>query len=190
MKKILVSFVCFLIAFVGFSQGKDNSLKGVPAKERIVTGGGFGLSFGSNQDYIMVSPTIGYMLTQRLIGGTGISYTYVKYKNIDGQGRDLSVNNYGLNPFFRFAITPNIFAQTEYEYLSYEFPRQDLSTSRKGYSSVFLGGGFMQPIGGKAAFYILALYNVTYTDPKFGEFLPYDTPLVIRAGITIGNFNF
>jgi hypothetical protein len=189
MKKLLILSVLLVSAFSAWSQGENNSLKGTPVRERLVFGGGMGLSFGSQQDYIMVSPTIGYMLTRRLMAGTGISYTYVKYRDIV-PGKDLSVSNYGLNPFARFAITSNIFVQAEYEYLSYEFPRIDLTTDRKGYNSVFVGAGFQQPIGNNASFYIMALYNVTYTDPKPGEFLPYDNPLILRAGINIGGFSF
>ncbi|MCI0751981.1 MAG: hypothetical protein L0Y35_09090, partial [Flammeovirgaceae bacterium] len=70
MKKIATLFVFILITPLVFGQGKDNSLKGVPVQERIVFGGGMGLSFGSQQDFISLSPLIGYKLTAKLIAGT------------------------------------------------------------------------------------------------------------------------
>jgi hypothetical protein len=64
---------CFFMACMGFAfaQGEDNSLKGTPAKERIVTGGGFGLGFGNVQDYVSVSPVIGYAVTRKFLVGSG-----------------------------------------------------------------------------------------------------------------------
>jgi hypothetical protein len=34
----------------------------------------------------------------------------------------------------------------------------------------------------------MALYNFSYTDPSPGEYSPYASPLIIRAGINIGGF--
>ena len=64
MARIVVVVVLMLaLSLSGFSQGKNNSLEGMPLKDRIVTGGGLGLGFGSVQDYFSVSPMIGYRLT-------------------------------------------------------------------------------------------------------------------------------
>jgi hypothetical protein len=70
--------ICLVLIALGvsagcYSQGKNNSLKGMELRDRIVTGGGFGLGFGSVQDYVSVSPMIGYRLTARLLAGTGVT---------------------------------------------------------------------------------------------------------------------
>lgn len=184
LRTLAITAVVLLTSFPVFSQGKDNSLKGVPARERIVTGGGFGLAFSSTQDYFSVSPVIGYQFTTKLVGGSGFTYRYTKYKFYNPA---LKLHDYSLNPFLRYTIVRNIFAQVEYEYLNYEFPLTTKESVRKDFSSFMAGGGFIQPIGGKLFLYVMALYNFSYHTPAPGQYAPYDSPLVLRAGVNIGN---
>lgn len=187
MKHLLLACLLLTASEVIFAQGKANSLEGVPAKERIVMGGGFGLGFGSDQDFFSISPTIGYQITRKFMAGTGVSYQYAKYKFVQPA---ISLNHYGLNPFARYTVFKNVFAQAEYEYLNFEFPTTITETTRKNFNSFFAGGGIIQPLGGKLSLYFMALYNFSYTTPKPNQYTPYDSPLVIRAGVTIGNFGF
>ena len=175
-------FVVLLAAIssAAWAQGEDNSLKGVPAKERIVFGGGMGLGFGSDQDYIMVSPSLGYMLTRKFMAGVNVTYQYNNYKFFSPS---MKTHSYGGGPFARYMLFRSIFVHTEYEYLSYEF-----FETRQGYESFMAGGGFIQPLGSKASFYLLALYNFLYETPPPGEFYPYNSPIVIRAAISLGQF--
>lgn len=186
---ILVYIFCCVITFSVVAQG-DNSLKGVSWKERIVTGGGMGLGFGSYQDYVTLSPIIGFAITKKFVAGTGLTYRYTKYKDVY-PGKDVTTNDFGVNPFLRYTVYRGIFLQTEYEYLNYEsIYYSNLETTRANWDSFMAGGGFMQPIGNKAAFFMLAMYNFSYRDAKPGEYLPYASPWVIRAGITVGAFSF
>lgn len=189
IRSVLFCFVCCVITFSVLAQG-DNSLKGVSWKERIVTGGGMGLGFTAYQDYISLSPSIGYALTKKLVLGTGLTYRYTKYKNVQ-PGQDVTVSDYGINPFLRYSVYRGFFVQAEYEYLNYEnISYSTLETRRANWDSFMAGGGFMQPIGSKAAFFALAMYNFSYRDAKPGEYLPYASPWVIRAGISVGAFSF
>lgn len=186
MRRFLL--VILLISCSGlsaFAQGKDNSLKGMPLKDRIVTGGGLGLGFGSVQDYFSVSPMIGYRLTAKLLAGTGVTYRHTNYKVFSPS---LTLNDYGLNPFLRFTVYRNIFLQTEYEYLNYEYPITYAETTRRSFESFLAGGGFIQPLGQRAAFYLMALYNFSYQETNL--YSPYDSPIVIRAGINLGALGF
>src|SRR5687768_14667809 len=119
MVRFLLAVFFILTALSAFSQGKDNSLKGAPLKDRIVTGGGVGLGLGSVRDYFSVSPMIGYRLTAKLLAGTSVTYRYTNHKLYRPS---IKLNDYGLNPFLRFTVYRNIFVQTEYEYLNYEYP--------------------------------------------------------------------
>lgn len=177
----------FGIVTQSFSQGKANSLQGVPAKERIVTGGGMGLGFSNVQDFISVSPVLGYQMTKRLMGGVGVTYRYTNYKFYNPA---IKLNDYGLNPFLRFTIFRNIFLQSEFEHLNYEFPLSNRETTRQDFNSFLAGGGFIQPLSDKVGFYLMALYNFSYKTPGVNQYVAYQSPIVIRAGINIGNFGF
>lgn len=189
MIRLLIVSILVCITLIAEAQNKrkksndENNLQGVPLKERIVTGGGFGLAFGSTQDFISLSPMVGYKITEKFIAGTSITYRYTKYKYYNPA---IKLTDYGLGPFLRYTIFNNVFIQTEYEYLNYEFPTGPEQTTRKAFSSFLAGGGFIQPIGDKAAFYVSALYNFSYREPRPGEYSPYYSPLILRAGITLG----
>ena len=124
---------------------------------------------------------IGYRLTARLLGGAGITYRYTNYKVYRPS---IKLNDYGVSPFLRFTVYRNIFIQTEYEYLNYEFPVSAAETTRMNFESFMAGGGFIQPLGDRLSFYVMALYNFSYDD--LDRYSPYDSPLVVRAGINIG----
>lgn len=182
MVRTLLVLIALAVSVAGFSQGKNNSLKGMPLKDRIVTGGGFGLGFGSLQDYVSVSPMIGYRLTARLLGGTGLTYRYTNYKI---KSPSIKLHDYGVSPFLRFTFYRNIFLQAEYEYLNYEFPYPPyVETRRQSFDSVLAGAGFIQPLGERFAFYLMALYNFSYQDQV--AYSPYDSPIVVRAGVNFG----
>jgi hypothetical protein len=181
----LVCLISLAFTSVSLSQGKDNSLKGVPFKERIVTGGGLGLGFGNVQDFVSVSPVIGYSLTRKFIAGTGITYRYTNFKLSTPSTK---LNDYAIGPFLRYNIYRGFFAQTEYEYLNYEYAVGPAETIRKDFGSFLAGGGLVQPIGRNLAFYVMALYNFSYQQPVPGRVSPYTSPFVIRAGINVGGF--
>ena len=98
-------FICALIVVSwcgsAFAQGENNSLKDVPFKERIVTGGGLGLGFGSNQDFISLSPVIGYALTKKIIAGSGFTFRYTNYKFYNPS---IKLIDYAVNPFIRYTF--------------------------------------------------------------------------------------
>jgi hypothetical protein len=182
---IVVSLV--LCSALTFGQGEANSLKGEPFNERFIVGGGLGLSISSVQDFVSVSPEVGYRVTARLIPGIGITYRYTNYKYFRPS---IKLSDYGVSPFVRFIVHKNIFIHTEVQYLNYEFPTSSTETIRRDFTSFLAGGGFFQPVGGRASLYIMALYNFSYKDTAAGTYSPYASPLVIRAGINIGNLGF
>jgi hypothetical protein len=186
-RPLILIFAMLFVAITCFGQSRhknsDNSLAGVPFKERIVVGGGLGLQFGSQVDMISIAPMAGYKVTEKLMLGSGITYRYTKYKYYNPS---IKLIDYGVNPFARYTIFNGIFLHAEYEYLNYEFPVSATESIRDSFNSFLAGGGFFQPIGDKAAFYLLALYNFSYKDVQQGEYTPYPNPLILRGGITIG----
>lgn len=190
MRSLLFIVSLMSVSVLTLAQGDENSLKGVPWKERIVTGGGLGLSFSSYQDFISVSPIIGYAFTKKFVAGTGLTYTYTKYKDVS-PGKDVTTSNYGINPFMRYTVFRGIFLQAEYEYLNYEaILIPSLEKQRSNWDSFMAGGGVMQPIGNRAGLFFMVLYNFSYREAQPGEYLPYGSPWVIRAGINVGALSF
>lgn len=188
-------FVVLVVAFLligryAQAQGEENSLKGTPWRERIITGGGFGLNFTEQQDFISLSPSIGYAVTRKLITGVGISYQYVNFKNAY-QGRSVAIHNYSLNPFARFIVKQGFFIQAEVEHLRYQgVTVPSLEKTNNIFQSVMAGGGIIQPMGDRASFYAMALYNFSYRTPQSGSLFPYNSPWVLRAGISMGRISF
>ncbi|MCB1754610.1 MAG: hypothetical protein KDJ38_03755 [Gammaproteobacteria bacterium] len=142
-------------------------------------GGGIGASFGNDTSYFEVSPMIGKRLSNQLSVGVGLSYRYTKDKRIEPE---TSSNDYGMNLFTRYKITPTLFLEGAYEYINYEQHFTDGSSERKGFSSVLAGGGIQQPLGGNTSFYAAALYNFSWDQ----EDSPYDDPWNLRFGVNVG----
>ncbi|RAV97657.1 hypothetical protein [Pseudochryseolinea flava] len=185
MKRFLLFVILLAAASIQANAqwGEDEMDETAPWKERIFTGGGLGASFQKGYSFVSVSPLIGYKITPKLAAGLQFQYRYTKY-NVGSF--KFSANDYGISPFLRWNFYGPLFLHTEYEYLNYTSMDLDGSKVRKGYNSFFAGGGFFQPLGRNAGFFLLALYNFSYRDPQPNELSPYDSPLVIRAGVTAG----
>jgi hypothetical protein len=163
---------------------KENS--GSSFTDKLYVGGGFGLSFG-DVTYIQLMPMVGYRITPKLSAGLRFMYQYTSRKYYTGPNttQKISSNDFGVGPFARMMLFGPIYAQVEYEYLNYEYTDFNGESTRYGYGSFMAGGGIIQPIGGKAAFFLTALYNFSYDANSTGP-QPYGRPYIIRAGITAG----
>ncbi len=165
-----------------------------------------GFQFGT-ASIIEVSPTLGYHLTPTLIPGVSFTYQFSRfpdfYINTETNERyDLRINITGGRIFTRYlfsnwfdGLLGGLFAQAEFEYLSYmrEFTldasgkyvdRYGFPYSR-GSETVrvpgfLIGGGLMQPVGENVFTNILVLYNINETRDT-----PYSNP-VIRIGFGVG----
>jgi hypothetical protein len=186
MKKLTLVIMLSLCCSAVFAQWGEEELSDKPNwRDRIFVGGGLGgLSFSSYYDYFAINLLGGYKITPKLAGGVQLQYRYTKYKEFTP---DFTANDYGVSPFLRFNFYGPLFLHTEYEYLSYEYPISAQGDKmRKGYNSFMAGGGFFQPIGSKAGFYLMALYNFSYKEPGQGDVSPYNSPFILRAGVTAG----
>lgn len=155
------------------AQGSGQDKEGI--LDRVYFGGGGSIDANQNVFVLSMSPAIGYKITESFSAGLQLTYQHVNVRF-----SDLSLNNYGGGPFLRYLLAENLFAHTEYEYLSFEIPN---SESRLDFNSLFLGLGYLLPLGDQAGLSIMGLYNVLYED---GANSPYPRPLVIRAGLVVG----
>jgi hypothetical protein len=179
MKKLIMVLVLCLSVSMAFAQWGEEGMPEKPSfRDRVFTGGGLGAGFSSYYSSISLSPLVGVVLTPRLATGVQFTYRWSQYKTYSPQ---ITTTDYGISPFVRFNVIGPLFLHAEYEYLNYEYPRSSGDTERSGFSSFMAGGGLFQPIGRHAGLYLLALYNFNY-----GPNTPYDSPVVLRAGITAG----
>lgn len=175
MRYILLSLI-ILNSFVANSQNFGrNSLS-----DKVYFGGGFGFNIGSAFTTVSLSPQVGYKITDPFSVGVGGIYQYTNYKILD-----FSLSHYGGSIFTRYIIGRKFFATAEYEYMTIEYPINTsfTETEREGYSSMFIGGGYVEPLSRNVSFMITALYNLLY-DPAGNS--PYDSPFVFRAGFNVG----
>ena len=190
--KILLIVLLNLITASIFAQTEeDQSVKDLQFNQRLVFGGGFGMQFG-NVTLLDLSPSIGYRVTDQLTLGTGISYKYnhIKDYTLDlnsGKWYDYNSNVFGGSIWSRYYLLQNIFAHAEIEQLRINYKYTSFSSttptnikSGVDMTSVLVGGGYRQPLGGHVFFNILILFNLNET-----EFSPYNNP-IIRAGVSVG----
>jgi len=186
MKTLALAIILIMFSTLAFAQWGEEEMDQKPSiRDRIFVGGGLGgLSFSSYYDYVAINVLGGYKITPKLAGGVQVQYRYTKYKQYNP---DFTANDYGVSPFLRFNFWGPLFLHAEYEYLNYAYLNNQFESDRKGFSSFMAGGGFFQPIGRRAGFYLAALYNFSYKDPTTStDFYPYNSPFIIRAGITAG----
>ena len=170
---------CLLASGAAAQEQPGGGSNGIPFQGRFFWGGGIGFSFGDVES-IQVSPMVGYRITRRIAAGLQLTYIYTSFSSY---GRDYTTNDWGGNIFANCIVWRNLFVGAEYEYLRYEYYRTPYARTNSGYSSVFVGGGYFQPIGGHASVIVSTLYNLSYSDTEPG---PYGSPWVIRAGIGVG----
>jgi len=169
----LILFICSLSFHVAAQ--KEVDFDGEPNFfDRVYTAGGFSMQLG-DITYIELSPAAGYMVNNMFSVGLGFTYRYlkIKYYNFD-------TSIYGYRLFARHNLSHQFFLYAEYENLQNEVFYAD-GSQREWVDGVFGGGGLQQPIGKKASFVVMGLYNFAY-DPIRS---PYNSPWVFRVGFTL-----
>lgn len=169
--------------------------------DRLIFGGGAGFGLVSGAYTIGISPILGYRITDDFSAGIGLGYQYTRVKNgIVVQGvfnqptiyKHYNAHYFNPNVWLRYLIWRNIFAQAEYQQNIFTENTYFYNTAAtpaelvKGSQSLtiprmLLGGGLRQPMGPRASFVIMALYDVL-DHPD----LVYNDRLVFRMGVNFG----
>ena len=185
MKKTIHLTIIILFLFFGFQsaqaqyentsgQKKEGDVKKRPKPQkpkRWFVGGMLGAGFSNYSSYFEISPIIGYEPVRNLQIGARLKYIYNStYRqtsiNPPAESR-VRLNHFGASLMARYIMFKGIFAQMEYEMLSYDNKWYDTDNSSPTYgqqfqeripiNTLFLGGGFFQRFGngGFASFAIL-----------------------------------
>ncbi|MCB0762308.1 MAG: hypothetical protein KDC12_12350 [Flavobacteriales bacterium] len=165
-----------LLSIAGWSQEEKSF------KDRLYFNGGLQAGFSNSLFVIGASPSVGYMWTEKLSTGLGISFIYYSLNSPAGK---YQTSIYGGNAFTRYLFFDNFFAQTEYHMVNSDVPVYDTSTQslqikRSWIPMWYVGGGYRAPLGGRAFATITVLYDLI--DNRYS---PYSNP-TIRGGISFG----
>lgn len=144
-----------------------------PLSERLYFGGGLGLNggtdtYGNRYFYVGLFPIVGYMVNNNLSVGTGISYQYYSYPDVD-----VTLNQYGVSPFIRYNFG-QIFAYAEYMLLN---SPTFINSQRTMFDRLLLGIGYAQPIGGRASLNVIGMYDVIWRQSDYA----FASPWVFRV---------
>lgn len=173
---------------------------------RISVGGNLGFQFGSVTG-ITISPEVRIRTIDQLYVGTRIIYQYFNYKNYfwdsdTGEFLSYESNVYGGGIYLRYYLRSlfsnffgNFFAHAEYEYMAYTRPYIFTAGGHifdpygNSYvpgnqiveiNSIFVGGGYSQPIGNRVSMDLLILFNL---NDSYNS--PYSNP-IFRLGVGVG----
>jgi hypothetical protein len=183
MKKLILLWVLlFLGANTSFAQdtlGMSHPLEHKPSlSDRLFYGGDLSLNFG-DVTYIYLAPTVGYKVTPKFGVGLGPSYSYLNDKRFAGYHYETST--YGGRAFAQYRIIEQALLYTEYELVNAEvYNLLQTKLVRANIGSLFVGGGYIAPIGANSNFTIMGLWNVAPSQYSY-----YENP-IIRAGFNIG----
>ena len=169
--------------------------------DRLIFGGWGVFGIGAGVTNLGITPIVGYRVTDNFSLGIGFGYQYLRVKDyfsviVDPvTGREefkpLNAHFYSPSLWARHIIWSNVFAHVEYEHnistykeyannllLNPPYEEKNVSVS---VPSLLVGGGLRQPVGGRAALVIMALYDVLQ-DPRS----PYYRTFALRFGINVG----
>jgi hypothetical protein len=189
MKRYTLLILCYFFVITALAQTDQSapytpsprvipSDEKPPLKDRIFLGGNLGLQFG-DVTYIYIAPIIGYKITPKLGAGGGPVYSYTKQKI--SSSYTYTSNTYGGRLFGQYQLFDKVGLYTEYESIRTDvYDAFNDQLKRDNINSLFVGGGYVAPIGGNSAFSIMALWNLL-EDPY-----NYYTNPVIRVGFNVG----
>lgn len=158
------------------SQNQSNQGDQGPLSKFYFAGGlGGGTGTGANGRYVFYSlfPIIGYKVNPQVIIGTGITYQHYGYTDLN-----ISLNQYGIGPFFRYNFS-QLFFQSEYDYISsptINYATGRLENGHQFFSRLLFGVGYSQPLRGRSAINALIMYDVLYVQPSV-----FASPIVARV---------
>lgn len=176
---------------------------------RISLGGNIGFQFGTVTGF-NISPEVRIRTIDQLYVGVGFIYQYFRFRDyfwdtIDSAYVSYTSNTFGGRIYLRYYLRSlfsgwagNFFVHTEYEYLHYVIPyqpdpngryvdiwdlmQQRYSNGREVFDvhSIFVGGGYSQPISNRVFIDLLVMFNLNDSPSS-----PYTNP-VFRLGVGVG----
>ena len=165
MKKTYLLIALTFILSAGLLAQEADSTASKPMQKRsaepspVYYGGTIGLSFG-NYFRLAVQPLVGYKVSPQASVGLKLGYEYIEDKRYDEK---LTGHNYGASVFGRYRVIPNAYVHAEFAYFSYQYKIRDYETDRTWVPFLYLGGGYIQPVGPNTSLFVEVLVDLLIT---------------------------
>lgn len=176
MKKIFLTFILFSIWAWSFAQQGNVLAPNAPVPNRWTFGGNIGISGGSYGWGFLLTPRVGYKITENLEAAMSVNYTLQNtefYKN----------NLFGFGPSINYYIQRNFYVSSSFEhYFVSQKHKRTGNTFKVNENALYVGGGYMQHLGGNSYLQLGFSYNVLYNKNKS----IFSTGFVPNVGIIIG----
>lgn len=192
MKRLLLCFLLLVtvqLVHAQYYKTDTTSRKGFDAS-RLIIGGSLGLAFGDYTN-INISPLVGYRISQLFAAGLAINAQYGSERFRDYYGNTGQRNQYSI---FGGGVWGRVYpldflfihVQPENNHVSlkstyYDTDPKTIIKDSYSVSSLLMGGGYTQPVSDRAAFSIMALYDVLQDSRS-----PYQNGLILRVGASLG----
>ena len=135
-----------------------------------------GASFGNNLWGVSLAPRIGYKVTEDFEVAFSVNYYYQK-------GPSVQYNSLSLGPSLNYYIARNFYVKASYQHYFIDQKTKGVSEHYKTEeSALYLGGGYMQYLGGRSYLRLGLSYNVLYDKNKS----IFSSGLSPEVGIVIG----
>ncbi len=158
MRRTILSFLTLACSAVCFGQISIGNTFG-EGKWRVGGSAGLGGSFGDNSGWSLnLAPRLGYALSPAAEVGLIGNFSYSK-------SDWYTSTNIGIGPYMQYYIGSRFFAQALYQH--YFISVKDKYSSRNfsaNEDALYLGGGYLQPIGRNASLQFGLMYNVLYNE--------------------------
>jgi len=146
-------------------------------RSKLVPGGNLALQFG-NPYYFDISPSLGYMVSNRLMAGLGVIYISAGGTSVYTNQR-YNYTYYGGRPLIRFKLINDIYANAEVDFLNVPyFEVSTYKTLRKWTTNPLLGASYVIPFGKRGGVQASLLYNFNYQE----AYSPYSSVWIWRIG--------
>ena len=181
-KSILFIILVLFISSSLFAQQADSTARKPEKKTAVANpvyyGGTIGFSFGS-YFRIAIMPLVGYKVSPQASVGLKLGYEYI----VDNRYEEkITGSNYGASIFARYRVIPQAYLHAEFAYFSYKYKVKDFETDRTWVPFLYLGGGYIQPVGPNTSLFVEVLFDVLQDDNS-----PYEAwDPMISIGVSAG----
>lgn len=146
-------------------------------------GGDVGLSFGNQAGFVIVSPLVGYRVSDRFTAGSGPSFEH--YWQRFSANDQFKLTTLGGRTFARYQLFDFLFTHGEYALVNIKTTYAGQSINQ-WVSRLPLGGGISQRLGGNSYATFMVLYDVLYNPDSPYNFGNTYNGLILRGGIMLG----